>query len=83
MTRISKTKAVELIENAGGRFVTVTFIKKNQQERTINCIVKKNPMTRAGYIRVYSIPDKGYKSVDPRTITKLVKDKQIYNIKKS
>ena len=78
---IVRTKAVELMNNSSGRFITVTFKKKDTTERTINCIVKKDHKTALGYLRVYSIQDKGYRSVDPRTINKIVANKQTFNVK--
>ena len=78
---ISKTKAVTIMNESKGRFVTVTYIKKDKTERTINCIVRKYSMTKAGYIRVYSVQDKGYRSVDPRTINKLVANKEVFKVK--
>ena len=37
MTKISKTKALELIRSAGGKFFTVKFLKGNGETRTLNC----------------------------------------------
>lgn len=68
---VSRTKAVEMIDNNAGKFFTVTFSTKTKPERTINGLVKKDNKTRTGYIRMYSTQDKGYRSVDPRTISAL------------
>ncbi len=66
--KISRTKAVKAIQSNGGKFMTITFIKKNNTERTINCIMKNGAVSDLGYLNVYSIPDKGYRNIDPRTI---------------
>lgn len=67
--RTNKGKAVELIKNSKGKFMTVTFTKKNGDERTINGNYKRpkrdNPL---GYITMYSMKDKGYRTVNPQTI---------------
>lgn len=68
---ISRTKAVELIEENKGKFATVTFIKKNGEERTINFNRSKNGTTKLGYLRVNNIKENKYASVDPKTITAL------------
>lgn len=65
---ISRTKAVSMINDNAGKFFTVTFVKKDGNERTINGLCKKDNKTRTGYIRMYSAQDKSYRSVDPRTI---------------
>lgn len=78
---ITRTKAVKLMDKSGGRFITVTFKKKDTTERTINCIVKKDHRTALGYLRVYSIQDKGYRSIDPRTINKIVANKTLFKVK--
>lgn len=79
--RITRTKAVEKIDNSKGRFFTPTFTTKAGNERTINCNFKKGSVTKLGHLRVYSMQDKGYRSVDPRTISKLVIDKQVFKVK--
>lgn len=67
-TRISRTNVVELIKSNSGKFFTVEFVKKNNTNRTINCIMKNNGLTRLGYLNVWSIQDKGYRNIDIRTI---------------
>lgn len=79
--RITRTKAVEAIENSKGRFFTTTFTTKAGNERTINCNFKKGNVTKLGHLRVNSIQDKGLRSVDPRTISKLVINNQIFKVK--
>lgn len=69
--RMSRNGVVEFIKASKGRFFTVTFIKKNGEERTINCNTKNNSINSLGRILVYSMSDKSYKQVDIRTISKL------------
>ena len=68
---ISKTKAVKLIEGTKGKFFTVTWKKNNGDLRMVNGNFKSGNMTRTGYLRVWSAKDKGYRQVNPRTITHL------------
>lgn len=68
---ISRSKAVKLIEGTKGKFFTVTFRKKNNDLRMINGNFKSGNVTPLGYLRVYSAADKGYRQVNPKTITHL------------
>lgn len=74
--RISKTKAVALINNSKGRFFTVTFVKNNGTTRTINGSRKNQ--TPLGNITMYSAKDKGYRTVNPNTIRSLVINETTY-----
>lgn len=78
---ISRTKAIAMIDDNAGRFFTTTFMKKDGTQRTINGLVKKDNKTKVGYIRMYSAQDKGYRSVDPRTISSLTINKQEFKVK--
>lgn len=78
---ITRTTAVELINKSKGRFFTVTFTKKDKNMRTINCNKRKDSTTALGYIRVYSTQDKGYRSINPLTISKLVFNGVTYKVK--
>lgn len=69
--RISRTEATNLICAKGYKFYTVTWITRGGYEKTINCSSKKDCITRLGYIRA-KVSRGGYKSVDPRTISRLV-----------
>ena len=79
--RISRTKAVELINNSKGKFFTVTFKKKNGDLRMINGNFKKGNFTPLGYLSVYSAADKGYRQVNPKTITSLSVGGTEYKVK--
>ena len=77
--KISKTKAVELINNTNGKIFTVTFLNKDNKERTINGRLKvtknlkgnKNKAADLGYITMFSMKDKGYRNVNKQTLISL------------
>ena len=51
--RISRTKAYEMMKNNKGRFFTATFVKKDGEERTINCqFLKDQSELNMGYVKV-------------------------------
>lgn len=87
--KINKNKAVELIHSTNGKLFTVTFLKKNGTERTINGRLGvskgvkgtgKNNGIALGYISMYDVQEKGFKMVNSRTITELRTNKTIYNV---
>lgn len=79
---ISKSKAVELIQNSKGRFFTVDFVKKDNSQRTINCNYKiPSKPSKLGYIMVYSMKDKGYKNINPQTIKNLTINNINYKVR--
>lgn len=78
--RISRTDVVKKIEEQKGRFFTVTFQKKDNSLRTINCNRKNNATTKLGYLNVYSIQDKGYRNIDVRTISAVRLQNQSFKI---
>jgi hypothetical protein len=77
---ISRTKATELINGTKGKFFTVTFTKANGQMRSINGNTK-GKTTNLGYLNIYSLKDKGYRNVNPRTITSVSLSGIIYKVK--
>jgi len=77
-TRISKTKAVELINNSKGRRFTVTFTKKNGTLRTMNGSRKNQ--TSLGNITM-TVTNRGYRTVNPNTITELKINRNTYIVK--
>jgi C-terminal processing protease CtpA/Prc len=78
---ISRTKATEIITGSKGKFFTVTFTKNNSKPRTINGNYKKGNTTKLGYLTVYSMTDKGYRSVNPKTISSLSWNGTTYRVK--
>ncbi len=79
--KISRTKAVEIINSTNGKFFTVAFVKKDGTTRIMNCNKKKNSKSALGYIVVNDISSGKTKNVDPRTILGLSFNKQVYKIK--
>lgn len=75
---ISRTKAVELINNSKGRRFTVTFIKNDGTKRTMNGSRKNQ--TALGNITM-SVTNKGYRSFNPHSITELRINGNIYNVR--
>lgn len=71
VSKVSRTKMVQVINETKGRFFTVTHIDKDGQARTMNAIKKNTPATELGYITVYSVQDKGYRNINPQTLTDL------------
>ena len=78
---ISRSKAVDLILKSQGKFFTVTFNKNDTTERTINAKRHNSPLTKTGYIGVYSVQDQGFRNVNPRTIKVLNCDNINYKVK--
>lgn len=66
---INRTTALNKIKENPGKFFTVTWVTKAGVEKTVNCLTKKDCETKLGYVRAYVPAAKGYKSIDPRTIT--------------
>lgn len=77
---ISRTKATEIITGSKGKFFTVTFSKANGQQRTINGNTS-GKTTKLGYMTIYSLKDKGYRNVDPRTLLTLKYKGTTYRVK--
>ena len=75
---ISKTKAVDLINETKGRFFTVTFMKKDGKERTMNG--NRKGITNLGYISM-NVPKVGVRNVDPRTLKTIKVSGVIYKVK--
>lgn len=79
--KISKTDAVTKIKSSKGRFFTVTFIKKDKSERTLNGNVRlDNFMNNQGYINVRE-SNGNIRQINPRTITALTIAGSQYNVK--
>ena len=52
-SKISRKKALELMENNGGRFFTVVFVKKDGSKRTMSCqYLKDQTDSKLGYVKV-------------------------------
>lgn len=77
-TTIGRNKAIELIENSGGRFMTLTCDTKNTKNRKMNCVFVNTMKT--GHARVKEIGE-GYKGVNYQTLSELKLDKKVYKVK--
>lgn len=64
MIRISKSKAINLIENSSGKFMTIKNIKKNGDRRTYKS--SKYNMDMYGNLNV--LTRDGYRNIIPSTI---------------
>jgi hypothetical protein len=70
-----------VIEQTSGQFITVTFTKKDGSVRIINGRTgvhyngKASPMRRymggKSYLLIWSVADRGYRMVNPDTISKV------------
>ena len=76
-TRIGRELAIKLIENSGGRFMTVVCNTKEKVGRKMNCVYKSTMKT--GYARVKEI-GKGFKAVNYQTLSELKLDKKLYKV---
>lgn len=50
--KISKTKALELMSNCGGRFFTAEFVNKEDEVRVMNCQYIQGQDHKLGYVKV-------------------------------
>lgn len=71
IVKVSRTKMVQVLNDTKGRFFTSTHIDKDGNSRTMNAIRSNRPVNELGYITVYSIVDKGWRNINPQTLTDL------------
>jgi hypothetical protein len=69
VVKASRTEMVNVINSTKGRFFTSTHIDKDGNSRTMNAIKSNKPATELGYITVWSVQDKGYRNLNPQTLT--------------
>lgn len=74
--RISKTKAVEKIENSKGRFGSFTWVKKDNSERTL--VGRYHSTNKLGYLRMVEISTGKIRNLNPRTLKSMRLDGQMY-----
>lgn len=68
----SRTEITEILKTTNGKFFTSTHLDKQGVPRTMNAIKSsKSQPTALGYLTVWSVRDKDYRTIDPRTITDL------------
>jgi len=86
-TSISRTKAIEMVKNAGGKFLNITWTKNDGQVRNLTGYHKTPPagqkvegaprlkkgasLSDMGYIVLWDHFAKGYRAIDTRTISGL------------
>lgn len=85
---ISRTKALELMENNRGHFFTATFVSKKKGERTINCqYLKDQTYSRLGYVKVKEAikakvdPKDAIRQINMQTLTALKIAGNSYKVK--
>lgn len=81
---ISRTKAVDMIQNSKGHFFTVIFIKKDGSERTMNCQYSSRSSqsnARLGYVTVTETNNKTPKNVNTQTIKALSIGGTLYKVR--
>ena len=70
-------KAAQMIQNAGkgGKFFTVSFIKKDGSLREMNCRLGVQKHLKGGvktltdnYICVYDVKSEGFRAIDPEKV---------------
>ena len=76
MIKISKAKAVKMIEKSSGRFLTIKNIKKNGESRTYKS--SKYNMDMYGNLNV--LTKDGYRNIIPSTIYYLKANKLEYSV---
>jgi len=72
VVRSSRTKMTQIINESHGRFFTSTHIDKDGNPRTMNGVKAKNANTELGYIRIYVPKEKGFRLINPQTLTDLM-----------
>ena len=69
--KVSRTTMVKALKENGGKFFTSTHIGKDDKPHTMNAIMLKKQDSELGYFRVWSMTDKGYRNINPQTLTHL------------
>ena len=80
--RISRTKALELIQSSNGRFFGVTFTKKDGSVRKMKCKIDKNTEpSNLGYLTVNDVIDSSPKSLNLQTLSEVRMNKTFFHVK--
>jgi len=81
LCKVSRTEMVEIINATNGKFFTSTHIDTTGNARTMNCMKSSKSVADAlGMLTVYSILDKGYRIINPQTLTDLSFNKVHYYV---
>jgi predicted transcriptional regulator with HTH domain len=78
-TRISRTKAKDIIMNSAGRFITTTHIDAKGELRTING--RYHGLTSLSNIRVVETGSNKFKGVNVNTLRELKANKENYTVR--
>lgn len=80
--KVSRTKALELIQKNGGRFFGVTFTKKDGTTREMKCKIEKHNTTPTpfGYLLVTDVENATNKNLNLQTISELRMNKTVYKV---
>lgn len=86
MATIGRKKALEIMRNSGGRFISATFVDKKGNTKTLVCrYLKDQTESLLGYVRVqdasnfYKKP--GIKTVNLQTLISLKESGTVYKIR--
>ncbi len=88
--KISRTKAIELIQTAKGQIFNVTFTKKDGTKRNMTARKKLNSsatgvastgaLSAQGYLTRYDMFAKDWRAIDTRTISDLKLGGKVYKV---
>ena len=81
-SKISKAKALEIMQNSNGRFFGVTFTKKDGTERKMRCRLETQYATPTylGYLKLIDVKNKTPKSVNLQTLSEIRINGSTYNV---
>jgi methyltransferase-like protein len=77
-TRISKTKAVDILKETKGRYFGVTFTKKDGSVRKMKCKMEISTPSPLGYILVKDVKENTPKSLNLQTLSEIRMNGTIY-----
>ena len=92
--KISRAKATDLIKGSKGKTISVTFIKKNGEERKLNgrTGVYKSPHaplsgeglkytpSEYGLVNIFDMQKRAYRMVNINTLRELTLEGEVYNV---
>lgn len=82
VVKISKTDMTNIILGSRGALFTSTHVDTSGKPRTMDAIVTSDdPQNDLGFITVFSVKDKGYRTINPQTLTDLSIDNIHYQTK--
>lgn len=84
MARISKSRALAMLQSAAGKFCSVTFMKKDKTVRKLNGKVLQVPASPLGYLKMNETRTKnnkgGIKNVNLQTLKGFRMNKTEYTV---